>query len=168
MATETATRVSSAEMEPGIYLRWPVQGRVHILQRWGENPGYYMRYRVAGVPLRGHNGLDLALEVGSPILAADRGRVIEIGHDREGWGRFLRLEHRWGESLYAHLQGFAVEVGQWVAAGDLLAYSGAPSDEGAPHLHFGIRAFPYHRGDGWGGYTNPEPFLVASVSNSTK
>ncbi len=146
--------------EPNILLSWPVQGEPRLLQRWGENPGYYLRYQVGGVPLQGHNGLDIALEVGSPVLAVDRGRVIAIGHDRSGWGRYVRLEHRWGESLYAHLQGFVVECGQQVARGDLLGYSGAPLEDGPPHLHLGIRVVPFFRGDGWGGYTDPLPLLV--------
>ncbi len=165
MSFEFTTRpIAAAAYEPeGIYLSAPFNGRQRIGQRWGENPGKYRHFRIANVPLQGHNGLDFALSIGTPILATDNGQVIEIGFDREGYGRFIVLQHRWGESLYAHLRGFSVEAGQRLDRNSRIGFAGNTGASAEPHLHFGIRIHPYDRTDGWGGYTDPLPFFEDSA-----
>jgi murein DD-endopeptidase MepM/ murein hydrolase activator NlpD len=154
--------IGRGAFEPeGIYLHKPFDGRQPIVQLWGENPDYYVRFKPGGVALLGHNGIDFGAPIGTKLLAVDRGRVIAIGNDLAGFGRYLRLQHNWGESLYAHLQGFAVEAGQYVRRGQLIGYAGNTSTSAGPHLHFGMRVAPYLRADGWGGYTDPLPFLDA-------
>ncbi|RLT38892.1 MAG: M23 family peptidase [Chloroflexi bacterium] len=143
----------------GIYLSAPFEGRRRISQLWGENPGVYQQFRPGGVPLRGHNGLDFAMPAHSRLLAPDRARVIEIGNDSEGYGLYIKMLHTWGESLYAHMQGFAVESGQMVKRSELIGFSNNTGASTGPHLHFAIRIFPYDRSDGWGGFSNPLPFL---------
>jgi murein DD-endopeptidase MepM/ murein hydrolase activator NlpD len=143
----------------GIYLHKPFEGRQPITQLWGENPQHYGRFRPGGVPLQGHNGIDFGIPNGTKLFAVDRGRVIEIGNDSDGYGRYLKLQHRWGESLYAHMQGFTVEAGQFVKRGQVIGYSDNTGASAGPHLHLGIRVHPYDRSDGWGGYIDPLPFL---------
>jgi murein DD-endopeptidase MepM/ murein hydrolase activator NlpD len=149
--------------QEGIYLSAPFEGRRPLLQGWGENPQQYARYGVGNVPLSGHNGLDFDLPRGTQVLSVDNGQVIEVGNDRAGYGRFLVLQHWWGESLYAHLQGFMVEAGQRCPRGQAIGFAGSTGDSQRPHLHLGIRIFPYDRFDGWGGYTNPLPFMDPSA-----
>ncbi len=152
--------IERGQYEPeGIYLSAPFEGRRRITQLWGENPGFYLQFRPGGVPLRGHNGLDFGLPDQTRLLAAERGRVIEIGNDPGGYGRYLKLQHLWGESLYAHMQGFAVEAGQIAQRGLLIGFSNNTGVSSGPHLHFAIRIFPYNRSDGWGGFSDPLPFL---------
>lgn len=143
----------------GIYLSAPFEARRPVIQGWGENPQIYAQYRIGGLPLRGHNGVDFDLPRGTRILAVDSGQVVEVGNDRSGYGRFLVLQHWWGESLYAHLQGFNVESGERCLRGQLLGFAGNSGVSAQPHLHLGIRILPYDRFDGWGGYTNPLPFM---------
>jgi murein DD-endopeptidase MepM/ murein hydrolase activator NlpD len=147
----------------GILLSAPFEGRRPLLQGWGENPQHYAHYQIGNVPLRGHNGIDFDLPGGTHILAVDSGQVVEIGNDRQGYGRFLVIQHWWGESLYAHLQGFNVEAGERCSRGQLIGFSGSSGVSARPHLHLAVRIVPYDRLDGWGGYTNPLPFMEAST-----
>lgn len=152
--------IEQAHYEPeGIYLSAPFEGRRRVTQLWGENPGYYRRFRSGGVPLQGHNGIDFGLPEHSRLLAVDRARVIEIGNDPVGYGRYIKLQHWWGESLYAHMQGFAVEAGQLLDRGALIGFSNNTGASREPHLHFAIRISPYKRSDGWGGFSDPLVYM---------
>jgi murein DD-endopeptidase MepM/ murein hydrolase activator NlpD len=145
--------------QEGIFLSAPFEAQRPLLQGWGENPAHYAQYRIGNVPLNGHNGIDFDLPRGTQVLAIDSGQVVEVGNDREGYGRFLVLQHWWGESLYAHLQGFNIDAGQHCTRGQVIGFAGSSGISLSPHLHLGIRIFPYNRLDGWGGYTNPLPYM---------
>jgi murein DD-endopeptidase MepM/ murein hydrolase activator NlpD len=151
----------------GIYLALPLEGECHVVQSWGENSAYYGSYTYSGVPLKGHNGIDFQAQTGASVLAAARGRVMSIGYEPEGWGRYIKLEHSWGESLYAHLGTVTVDAGQLVEQRETLATvepALPPRAERAifSYLHFAIRIKPYNRFDGWGGFVDPTAFLDPS------
>ena len=135
--------------------RWRV-----VTQRFGERPDYYARFSVDGVPLRGHNGIDFGTPEGTWITAVDSGNVVEVADDDDGYGRYVKLVHPWGESLYAHLSAWAVAVGDKVERGQWIGDSGNTGNSTGPHLHFGMRVNPYNRQDGWGGYVDPAPYLL--------
>jgi murein DD-endopeptidase MepM/ murein hydrolase activator NlpD len=95
-----------------------------------------------------HGGIDYAMPVGSPVLAAADGVVDQIttqpGKDRS-FGLYVVIKHEGFYTYYAHLSRTTVRVGQKVKQGDLIAYSGgkkgapgAGSSTG-PHLHFEVR-----------------------------
>lgn len=156
--------IGRGRYEPeGLYLGSPFEGRAQVTQLWGENAFEYRRYKTENVALRGHNGIDFGLDNGAKVLAADRGRVTAIGNDPKGYGIYIRISHRWGQSLYAHLQDYWVESGQRVERGDTIGLSNNTGSSTGPHLHFSIRVYPFRRNDGWGGYTNPLPFLHPST-----
>lgn len=145
----------------------PVQGTVNlshplsevahrrISQRFGENPQDYVKWG-----LKGHTGIDFAAPMNTPVFAADAGRVIEMGNDEDGYGLYVKIQHPWGQSLYAHLNSFGVKTEESVARGALLGLSGNSGNSSGPHLHFAIRISPYKRNDGWDGFTNPLPYLT--------
>ncbi len=166
----TALPLASGLYEPeGIYLSTPFAGRWPIIHFWGENPEYYVQFKYNGVGLKGHIGLDFAMPKGTQIFAVDAGRVMELSYEPGGFGRYIKLEHTWGESLYAYMDEIQIEAGQMVQRSHWLGYSGdsnggllAPGGERPalqPHLHLGIRIKPYNRFDGWGGFTDPLPYL---------
>lgn len=166
--TSTSTRyaTTSGRYEPeGIYLSAPLKGACVIVQGWGAHPEQHARYSYNGVRLKGHPGVDFQAEPGVDVLAVDDGRVTEISIERGGLGRYLKVEHRWGESFYAQLGDILVEAGQVVSRGQVLAhveYAPGALTAYPPHLHFALRIAPYNRFDGWGGFTDPLPYLVTA------
>jgi murein DD-endopeptidase MepM/ murein hydrolase activator NlpD len=141
-----------------LVLARPVTGP--ITQHFGE--GDYSEINDSGVPLRGHTGIDYGVPVGTPVFATASGHVIEIGNadtDHTGFGNYIKLQHLWGESLYAHLSQVLVTLSQDIRTHDQIAFSGNTGRSTGPHLHFGIRINPYNRQDGYAGYSDPEPYF---------
>ncbi|MCB9139042.1 MAG: M23 family metallopeptidase [Caldilineaceae bacterium] len=146
----------------GIYLAPPFRRPAPLLQAWGAHPRFHGDFRYNGTALKGHPGVDFGLTPGTPLLAVDDGRVVEISREPGGFERYLKVEHRWGESFYAYLDDMMVESGQTIARGEEIATSGIMTAAYAPHLHFSIRIAPYNRFDGWGGFADPLPYLAAA------
>lgn len=140
----------------------PVDGP--ISERFGEDPDYYGNISDSGVPLKGHNGIDYAVPIGTPVKAADAGTVAEVGEMPLGYGKYVKLLHSWGETVYAHLSEQDVQVGQAVGKGQVLGKSGSTGLSTGPHLHFAMRKNPYNRADGWGGFSDPTPYFSDEVS----
>lgn len=150
----------SGQFEPeGIYLFPPLEGECLLLLGWGDQPAYHAQFTYNGIALKGHTGLDIAARPGAQVVAADAGKVTEISIELGGFGRYIKLEHRWGESIYAHLGEILVETGQVVARAQPIAHIETGKRVYAPRLHFAIRITPYNRFDGWGGFTDPLPYL---------
>jgi murein DD-endopeptidase MepM/ murein hydrolase activator NlpD len=83
-----------------------------------------------------HLGFDLASYTGTPIVAANRGKVLfadELGI----YGNCVILDHGMGvQSLYAHLSSIDVKPGQIVDKEATLGRSGMTGLAGGDHLHF--------------------------------
>jgi murein DD-endopeptidase MepM/ murein hydrolase activator NlpD len=158
----TSHKLLNGLFEPeGIYLAPPIEGPLVVLQGWGAQASPQPGARYNGVPLKGHVGIDIALAPGALLLATDAGRVIELGLERGGFERYIKIEHRWGESLYANLGEPLVESGQTVQRGDPIARPLESEGQGAGRrwFHFGVRVSPFNRYDGWGGFTDPTAYL---------
>ena len=98
--------LASGLYEPeGIYLYTPFAGRWPIVQFWGEQADYYAQFKYNGVALKGHIGLDFAMPFGTGIHAVDQGSVIESSYELHGFGRYLKVEHR-----FARIQSFRFEL----------------------------------------------------------
>jgi murein DD-endopeptidase MepM/ murein hydrolase activator NlpD len=156
----TGQKLLAGLYEPeGIYLNAPLEGDLLLIQPFAAHPEHYALHRYSGVPMKGHEGVDFAVKPGAKILAADRGRVTEISSERGGYERYIKLEHRWGESLYANVGEIAVESGQLVERGaELATVLALPGRK--LYVHFGVRIQPFNRFDGWGGFSDPLPFLL--------
>lgn len=162
---------------PPVTYPMPVSGLTHpvknpslrgLSQYYGENEEVYRQYKIDGVPLHGHEGLDFLTPVGSEILSVDSGRVVEAADQgNKGYGKYVKVAHDWGETVYAHLNQIAVKVGDQVVPGHLLGFSGNTGNTTGPHLHFGMRVKPFDRRDGMGGYVDPLPYLYSGNSSST-
>jgi hypothetical protein len=133
-----------------------------ITQRFGENPGWYTRFSYDGASLRGHNGIDFGLPIGSQVQAVDDGTILDKNFDPQGFGYYVKLMHTWGQSIYGHLSkpdATGLSGAQAIHAADLVGLSGNTGFSTGPHLHFGVRIYPYHSNDGWGGFSDPLPYL---------
>lgn len=83
-----------------------------------------------------HLGFDLAVTAKVPIVATNRGTVLNAG-----WlgifGNCVIIDHGLGvQSLYGHLSSFDVKVGDEVAKGQTIGRSGMTGLAGGDHLHF--------------------------------
>jgi murein DD-endopeptidase MepM/ murein hydrolase activator NlpD len=86
-----------------------------------------------------HTGVDLASSVGTPVFAANTGRVIFAGWNSWGYGYTVVLAHGPYTTLYGHLDSYNVSCGQLINAGDFVATVGSSGNSSGPHLHFEIR-----------------------------
>jgi murein DD-endopeptidase MepM/ murein hydrolase activator NlpD len=85
-----------------------------------------------------HLGIDLASLEKSPVPASNAGKVLFSG-DIGIYGKTVVLDHGFGLlSMYSHLSGIDVEVGQIVAKGETLGRTGTTGLAGGDHLHFGM------------------------------
>ena len=106
-------------------LIWPVNGSVSsgFGQRWG----------------RLHAGVDIPVPVGTPVRAAQSGRVIIAG-SMGGYGLYICISHGGSlSSCYAHNSSLGVSQGQSVKQGQVIAQSGNTGNSTGPHVHFEVR-----------------------------
>jgi murein DD-endopeptidase MepM/ murein hydrolase activator NlpD len=96
--------------------------------------------------------IDFAADIGTPVLAARDGVVMQVESDFEkaglnlekygGRANYVRILHDDGTmGLYAHLkpEGVLVRVGQRVHAGQKIGLSGNTGFTTGPHLHFAVQ-----------------------------
>ena len=107
----------------------------------GDSPGtgFGSRRVINGQPRAPHSGIDFAAPVGTPVVAANRGRVALVGEFFFP-GRLVVVDHGLGlYTVYFHLDTIAVTVGQLVARGEPLGTVGMTGRVTGPHLHFGAQ-----------------------------
>lgn len=106
--------------------RWPTHGAI---------TQYFHAY---------HPGLDIGNRTGTPIVAADAGQVVVAGWSPIGYGNRIVIDHGNGwVTTYNHLSTFAVTVGDFVKAGEIIGGMGNTGYSTGPHLHF--EALYYNR-----------------------
>lgn len=85
-----------------------------------------------------HNGIDLANAIGTPVRAALAGKVVAVA-PLGGYGKMIMIQHERGfKTLYAHLNSFNVQLGQYVSQGQLIGRMGNTGRSTGPHLHFSV------------------------------
>lgn len=121
----------------GTGFAWPIHGTVNQ---------YYSWY---------HKAVDLGAPVGTPVLAAQDGRVAEAYSSgwNGGYGTHIIIAGNNGYStLYGHMSSLNVSAGDTVSAGKtVVGWVGMTGRTTGPHLHFEIRNS--------GGLYNPLSFL---------
>ena len=106
-------------------LIWPVNGAVvsPFGMRWG----------------RLHAGIDIAVPSGTPIRAADSGRVVLAAYT-SGYGNYTCVQHNSSLSTcYAHQSSYATSNGAAVSQGQVIGYVGCTGHCFGDHLHFETR-----------------------------
>ncbi|MDD2657346.1 MAG: peptidoglycan DD-metalloendopeptidase family protein [Candidatus Pacebacteria bacterium] len=94
----------------------------------------------------GHNAIDIAAPIGTPIYASLDGTVLATGNTDlvrgcYSFGKWVMIVHGNGLStLYSHLSTIDVTKGQQVSTKQLIGLSGMTGYATGPHLHFGVYA----------------------------
>ena len=124
---------------------WPVPGYSRISSGYGYRDGVFVSGREF------HTGIDIPAPKGTNIVAAADGKIITAGYVR-GYGYTIMISHGDGiVTLYGHNSSLAVSVGDWVSAGDVVAYCGSTGNSTGNHCHFEVRVN--------GSHTNPWNYL---------
>jgi len=126
-----AVKAHWSEQEPAsLWLDLPAQGRF-------SSP-FGLRRFFNDQERNPHSGLDIAVDTGTPVLAAAAGTVIDTG-DYFFNGKTVFVDHGQGfMTMYCHLSAVRVQPGDRVARGEPLALSGRSGRATGPHLHFSV------------------------------
>ena len=105
-----------------------------------EAAGNFGRRRILNdQPRAPHSGEDFSAPAGTPVYAAQRGRVA-LGDELFFSGKTVVVDHGLGLfTFYAHLEAISVEPGQVIEAGTLLGRVGSTGRVTAAHLHWAAR-----------------------------
>lgn len=111
----------------------PVLGRVS--SRFGMR--LHPRYK----RWRPHRGVDIAVPVGTPVMATADGWVARVATDPTGYGLFMDVVHPASGFLtrFAHLSSARFQSGRAVRRGDVIALSGDSGNAMGAHLHYEVR-----------------------------
>jgi murein DD-endopeptidase MepM/ murein hydrolase activator NlpD len=124
----------------------PVQGRL-------TTPYGYQRI-VNGKPASRHLAIDIANKEGTPIVAANNGKVV-LAESLYLTGNTIMIDHGLNLfSSYAHLSKLEVKPGQLVTKGQVIGRVGTTGFSTGPHLHFAMLI--------GNTFINPNPFFAAS------
>ena len=125
-AGATGDRLGAPPAAPEVTFIWPASGAIS-----------------QGMTARHPRGLDIAAELGDPVLAVREGEVIAAGGDACCvYGLHVIVQHDDGwSSLYAHLDSLSVELGDRVEQGDVLGPAGNTGKADGVHLHFELLSF---------------------------
>jgi len=123
--------ISPERLWRGAFVR-PVAGTV-------PPSGFGARRIINGKPRAPHGGADYSAPRGTPVVAANAGRVALVA-DYFFPGRLVAIDHGLGlHTLYFHLDSVAVAEGDRVDRGQTLGTVGATGRATGPHLHFGAQ-----------------------------
>jgi murein DD-endopeptidase MepM/ murein hydrolase activator NlpD len=109
---------------------WPIQGR--IMSSFGERED----------PFNGegafHRGVDIQGNFGQPIHSPADGVIVSADF-RGGYGRTVVVDHGNGiTTLFGHMSGFAVSLGQHIQRGDVIGFVGQSGRSTGPHVHYEV------------------------------
>ena len=101
--------------------------------------GFGRRRIVNGEPRSPHSGVDLKATTGTPIRAANSGRVV-MAKDLFFAGKTIILDHGLGlYTVYAHCSKMHAKPGDPVGQGEIIGEVGATGRVTGPHLHWACR-----------------------------
>ena len=109
-------------------LGWPASGEI-------TSPFGYRTHPIWGTTIY-HAGIDIGVDEGVPVHAADGGTVVWSGW-MGGYGYAVVIDHGNGLStLYGHNSELVVSEGEAVGKGQVIAYAGSTGNSTGPHVHF--------------------------------
>ena len=128
---------------------WPTNNTRVVTSPYGERWCLFHGYE-------SHNGADIDAARGSAVLAAKSGRVIQAGWNG-GYGISVMIAHDDGiTTLYGHMDGCSVSVGQTVSQGETIGICGNTGNSSGAHIHYTM----YKNG----GTIDPLPYLPGYIA----
>jgi murein DD-endopeptidase MepM/ murein hydrolase activator NlpD len=133
--TDIPSKLAVPGMASGTF-DYPLQSYV-FTQSFGCSPYWFEPWDTA-VGCNYHNGVDLAADAYTPLLAADGGTVEYAGWCDCGLGYYVKIDHGNGfKTLYGHMAELPwVSGGDSVAKGDVIGPVGSTGISTGPHVHF--------------------------------
>jgi murein DD-endopeptidase MepM/ murein hydrolase activator NlpD len=117
----------------GTLFIYPVRGR--LTSRVGFRTDPFTRKRAY------HAGIDVANRIGTPVTAAQAGKVTYVGY-KGNYGKTIIIAHQQGyKTLYGHLDKILVKRGQVIRQGERIGTVGNTGRSTGPHLHFEIHHY---------------------------
>ena len=112
---------------------WPLPCSQRVTSRFGNRSDPFTG------ETRYHSGIDIDGfgNDGAPVVAAASGEVITAAYDGS-YGNYVIIDHGGTSTVYAHMSGLAVSVGQSVSQGQTIGYVGATGRATGTHLHFEV------------------------------
>lgn len=102
-----------------------------------------------------HAGTDFPVPLNTPVYSTCDGEVVAVTSLTTSYGKRIKIRATVNGSTvyirYCHLNSFAVNVGDKVTSGQLIAYSGSTGNSTGPHLHYEVR----NSNDRYGSSSNP-------------
>ncbi len=132
--TETGVVTTRAASGGGGVFRQPIGSQSAPNWQWPHRGAVLRDFSVGG-----NEGLDIAANVGDPVLAAGDGDVVYTGRGVPGVGNLIIIRHNDRYlSAYGHNSTILVAQGEHVTGGQKISEAGQNA-AGVPMLHFEIR-----------------------------
>jgi murein DD-endopeptidase MepM/ murein hydrolase activator NlpD len=85
-----------------------------------------------------HNGIDIAVNHGSPVYATADG-IVTLAGNRFAMGKMVTIDHGFGiVTRYGHNSNVLVNAGDFVQKGETIALSGSTGRSTGAHLHYEV------------------------------
>jgi len=128
---------------------WPSTGWI--------SRGYGMKYDPFTGYRQMHRGIDIANNIGTPVIATADGTVSLISTASE-LGKMITLDHGYGyNTRFGHLSKILVQRGQPIKRGDVIGLMGSTGYSTGPHLHYEVFRN--------GAFHDPSEFILNDMSD---
>lgn len=135
-------------------------GDFAISQYFGQNMANYKQFN-----LKGHNGVDFACPLYTPILSGVAGVVLRVKNDPSGYGIYCQIWDKVQKIaiISAHQSVCLVREGDSVSPIQVIGLTGATGYSTGPHLHWGFcpvddNGAKTEPDNGYSGYVDPLSF----------
>ncbi|MCR3756369.1 MAG: hypothetical protein NBHMHEHC_00255 [Candidatus Westeberhardia cardiocondylae] len=115
------------------FLRFPIKKNFRISSNFNLNRIHPITGKISP-----HNGIDLAVPVGTPVLSVGDG-IVKVSKKSKIAGNYISIYHNNKHTTkYMHLKNSLVKEGQKVQCGECIGLSGNTGRSTGPHLHFEV------------------------------
>jgi murein DD-endopeptidase MepM/ murein hydrolase activator NlpD len=144
-----STRINNAIAEhftvnkpdPSFIASIPTRSPIQQISPDNLMSGFGMQVNPFHKGLYDHDGIDIAVPRGTPVIATASGIVVRAHYTtlEAGYGNFIEIDHGHGfMSRYAHVDDINVRIGEKIKKGAVIALTGNTGASVAPHLHYEI------------------------------